>query len=236
MVKDLEIATRNWTKGKNSFLPEERFWEKADKKGEDECWEWKACTNKAGYGSIFINGKSELAHRISYILTFGEIIEDICILHKCDNVACVNPNHLFPGTRDDNSKDMIKKGRSYKPIGEKHPNTELTWEKIREIRERYNKGENTTILADEFGMTRQQMWRIINNAQWQDGNYNPVHNHGNAKIDYDIVYQIRDRYKNGEKQKNLATEFGISIGLISMIISNKRWKEEKRNDMNEKQF
>jgi hypothetical protein len=86
-----------------------RFWNKVNK--TKKCWEWLATKNNKGYGRIQVNGKSRLAHRISYGLKNGEIPRGLEVLHKCDNPLCVNPKHLFLGTHKDNLQDMAKKGR-----------------------------------------------------------------------------------------------------------------------------
>lgn len=92
-----------------------RFWAKVDK-SDGGCWEWKACLNEAGYGIFGVGGQRvDRAHRISYRLAFGEIPSGLFVCHKCDNRKCVNPDHLFVGTNDDNVADMISKGRQSKP-------------------------------------------------------------------------------------------------------------------------
>jgi len=77
----------------------------------DNCWEWEASKNKGGYGQFAVNKKPKLAHRVAWELKHGSIPNGLCVLHKCDNPPCVNVNHLFLGTRQDNLKDMRNKGR-----------------------------------------------------------------------------------------------------------------------------
>jgi len=88
-----------------------RFWEKVEK--TDNCWLWKAFKNKRGYGKIGVgSGVSANATRVSWVMHHGEIPEGMFICHKCDNPSCINPDHLFLGTRQDNVNDMMLKKRS----------------------------------------------------------------------------------------------------------------------------
>jgi hypothetical protein len=91
----------------------DRFLAKVEIIPEHICWEWSTNKNNKGYGMFYFNGKKQLAHRFSYELYLGEIPKNICVLHKCDNPGCVNPNHLFLGTRKDNAIDMSNKKRAY---------------------------------------------------------------------------------------------------------------------------
>lgn len=64
----------------------ERFWEKVQIGGPEDCWNWQACKNKKGYGAISINGKKELAHRVAYFLEYGIISGHLCVLHRAVDV------------------------------------------------------------------------------------------------------------------------------------------------------
>jgi len=96
-------------KGKQEPM-EVRFWRFVNK--TDECWLWQgAKVGQGGYGNFGVDKKHHLAHRVSYELANGPIPDGMWVLHRCDNPPCVNPDHLFLGTRSDNMKDAHQKGR-----------------------------------------------------------------------------------------------------------------------------
>lgn len=76
------------------------------------CWEWCGKLDLYGYGVFKLNNKSYKAHRYSYVLYHGAFDTKLHVLHRCDNPKCVNPDHLFLGTNQDNIADKVSKGRS----------------------------------------------------------------------------------------------------------------------------
>ena len=86
----------------------ELFWSKVDKSGE--CWLWTGAKTKKGYGVAWDGKRTQKAHRVSFYLAHG-YMPDLCVLHTCDVPNCVNPAHLWLGTRADNNCDMTRKGR-----------------------------------------------------------------------------------------------------------------------------
>lgn len=76
-----------------------------------DCWEWTAGVNNLGYGMIRDEKRMRLAHRVSYEEHVGKIPPGMCVCHTCDNPSCINPQHLWLGTRKQNTQDMIDKQR-----------------------------------------------------------------------------------------------------------------------------
>jgi predicted XRE-type DNA-binding protein len=153
------------------LLLEQRLWNKTIKGGPDECWEWQGSKHRFGHGRIGAGpGTRRLlyTHRLSWEIHNGPIPEGMCVLHRCDNPPCSNPDHLFLGTKADNTADMKSKGRASggakKPAkGETHYNAKLTDSQIEEIKRLYNKKTcNQYKLADLFNVTQGQISMILN--------------------------------------------------------------------------
>ena len=119
---------------------------------DSACWNWKSQIDDNGYGRFQINGKSKHAHRISYLIFKGEIPEGLCVCHTCDNRKCVNPNHLFLGTKKDNSIDMAKKGRA--------TNSKLSKVQVQVIKEACDNGLVKNQIAKYFKIRPSNVWSI----------------------------------------------------------------------------
>lgn len=142
-----------------------RFAGKYRKNRKNGCWEWTAGIGKQGYGRFKRNGKTRLAHRVSYELHVAHIPSDALVLHKCDNRICVNPDHLFVGTQKDNQLDMKSKKRHV--FGEKSPNAKLSESDVLRMYSLYDEGMGTIRLAKMFKITKNLAWRIVRGLQWE---------------------------------------------------------------------
>jgi hypothetical protein len=151
-----------------------RFESKYTINEESGCWEWqRGIFQSTGYGQFCLNSRSECAHRVSYTAYVGEIPFGVLVLHKCDNPLCINPEHLFLGTDLDNNRDMISKGRANYPSGEDSGNCVLTKKQVRYIRKMYaprHPEYGGAALARFFGVSQQQISKIILNVRWKKDN------------------------------------------------------------------
>jgi hypothetical protein len=155
---------RQWTDHYVLGTPEERFWSKVNKLGSwpenrwlGRCWEWTASTNPKGYGQFQTGTGCVLAHRFSWKLKHGSLPKwPKCLMHRCDNSACVRPSHLKVGTRADNNADMDRKGR--RGLGG-FAIPKLTDEQVAYIRSQRGIQPQQS-LADEFGVRREWIGRI----------------------------------------------------------------------------
>ncbi len=112
--------------------PYQRLKEKYKVNIDTGCWEYQANFYYNGYAHIKFKNKTYNAHRFSYELHNGPICDDLCVLHKCDNRKCINPEHLFLGSRDDNMKDMVSKNRQAKGIS--NGSSKLSEQEVIEIK------------------------------------------------------------------------------------------------------
>jgi len=132
----------------------ERFMSKVAKP-PGGCWDWTGHTNYYGYGLIWDNGRAVRAHRVAFKLFNGALRSNQVVCHSCDNPKCVNPKHLFKGTRLENNRDCATKGR--RPSGERHWNSKLAEKDVAEIRA---STEPQHVLAGRFGIHQSHISRL----------------------------------------------------------------------------
>ena len=142
------------------------FWSRT--KGSKGCLLWMKCRWE-GYGEVGFRGRVWKTHRVAWVLSNGEIPKGMCVLHTCDNPPCVNPRHLFLGTKADNNKDRERKGRGVYSRGEECSWAKLTWKKVRRIRKVYAAGKAGQLqLAKTYGVDPKAIWQVIHNRSWKE--------------------------------------------------------------------
>jgi hypothetical protein len=167
------------------------------------CWIWAEGKWSDGYGQFGYSidkdtWKPIRAHRASWIIHRGAIPNDLWVLHKCDTPLCVNPEHLFLGTNQDNMDDMMAKGRGTVglkngkythpectprgdrhgsrtspgrlPRGEEHHNTKLTWDQVESIRSEYPYAESAEAMGKIYGVSGATILRIVREKVWKAKN------------------------------------------------------------------
>lgn len=97
------------------------------------CWLWLGALRAKRYGSIKHNGEYLAAHRASWMAHKGEIPAGLHVLHSCDVPLCINPDHLFLGTHQDNMDDKERKGRGNQPSGLRNGRHTKPWRTVRGI-------------------------------------------------------------------------------------------------------
>jgi hypothetical protein len=142
------------------------------------CWEWAGSRQKRPSGALSYGvfsmkrrGRSRklLAHRLAWMLMHGPLGAGVVVCHRCDNVACVRPDHLFSGTQADNLADMRAKGRGYVnsfPRGTSHPSAKINEATVREIRELRAGGLSFAKIGAHVGLHASTVHDIVRGKNW----------------------------------------------------------------------
>ncbi len=148
---------------------EERFF-KYTVKQKFGCWLWIGSMTRGNYGIIRPTRSRKMlrVHRVSWIIHKGPIPAGLCVLHKCDNPPCVNPDHLFLGTLKDNTQDMLRKNRTVRYLRKGERSGKLTWAKVRKIRAILTSNRQTQKeIAEEFGVSEETICSISRGKTWK---------------------------------------------------------------------
>lgn len=129
------------------------------------CWIWLKGLEGSGYPALKFGVCNLHGNRASWMAFYGYIPKGLCVLHKCDNRTCVNPDHLFLGTKSENTIDMIKKGRANRPSGERHHASKLTSQDVIAIRA---SSLGCGKLSRQYGVGKSAIRDIINGKTWKE--------------------------------------------------------------------
>ena len=125
------------------------------------CWEWPYSTTSTGYGQVWCNQEHWKAHRLAAHLD-GRTPGTLFVCHTCDNRRCVNPAHLFLGTVQDNTDDMMSKGR----VSRGESRSKLHAGQVLSVRELLAEGEQQKSVAKRFGVSPATISDIANGRSW----------------------------------------------------------------------
>tara|TARA_Y100000780_G_scaffold103280_1_gene93782 strand:+ start:730 stop:1185 length:456 start_codon:yes stop_codon:yes gene_type:complete len=140
------------------------FFKSRMKVSSNGCWEWSNYKNSKGYGTVKKKGKLYGAHRLSWAhFNKREIPEGLHVLHKCDNPSCINPEHLFIGTNQDNVDDRVSKNRNNHWVGKCPGDRGIEFTVVTEIRKA--KGSvPAKILAEKYGVSIKTIYKYWNKS------------------------------------------------------------------------
>jgi len=176
---------------------------------ENGCWPWIGSKCR-GYGQVRMPKSRKMARVIRLVLegAIGELSPGVMACHSCDNPACVNPEHLFPGTGQDNMRDCVQKNRICRSGAPGDRKTTVSQRE--EIRRRYASGEPQDYLAVMFGVTQTRISQIVNGGR-DRRRYRKYHS-------AETIEAIRNAYSRGAKQSRLARKFCLGQSTISRIV------------------
>lgn len=179
------------------------------------CWLWVGGVNSDGYGTWTAHGETK-AHRASWVLHNGAIPAGKHVLHKCDQPNCVNPDHLFLGTHQDNMADLRAKGRAYGAKGEANYGAKITEEQALSIMQ---DGRSGSAIAKEFGISKEMVSNIRNGKSWVHL-YLPAWKEqrlASSKTKTLSDAQRRAIYFDPRTQVVIAAEYSVSQSRVSAI-------------------
>lgn len=142
----------------------ERLMERTVKNIDSGCWEWVGSVNEDGYGRFKSKDKTRRVHRVSYEVHVGPIPAGLQVLHHCDNPRCINPDHLFIGTHDDNMRDRDAKLRMAR--GSSIGGAKITEDLAVDIVSSFNSGEKVRDISSRIDMKKQTIRAVIRGDYW----------------------------------------------------------------------
>jgi hypothetical protein len=147
----------------------QRFWDKTFTNGA--CLEWTGSLDGRGYGKFVTwdgtKHKYHIASRVAWELENGPIPKGKQVCHTCDNTKCVKSEHLFVGSRSDNMRDMVHKGRNDYRVGESNPRAKLTFSQVKEIRALRAAKVFASTIAAKFGIKVKTVYNLCDPKQKQ---------------------------------------------------------------------
>lgn len=158
----------------------DRFLPNVERGALDSCWAWTGKTDKDGYGVFYFAGGDYRAHRVAYEAAFDTAPGNLCVCHRCDNPRCVNPDHLFLATSEENTADRHAKRRDAAgdrsgarlypervARGEQHGAARLTEQDVLDIRTAVDGGASYAALGRKYGVTWSTVKFVHTRRTWR---------------------------------------------------------------------
>lgn len=124
-----------------------------------DCWRWRGPLGAEGAGLVLLDGRMQQAPRVAFLLFTGPLREDQVVRHTCGNLACVRPDHLVARLVDDDDADERGRTRA-------HSTARLNERQVIQMRQRRAGGTPTAVLARQFGISRNTVWRVVSGQSW----------------------------------------------------------------------
>ena len=182
------------------------------------CWMWTASMTK-GQGALLIGGRggrNVMAHRIAHALYIGPVPDSLCVMHRCENMSCVNPEHLFLGSLQDRSDHMTGRGRQHSTL--KPHDVEIA-------RLRHTRGVALPVIARDLGVSESGAASALTGSTWRHvGGHVLITKqpaagarHPRCKLSSEDVCAIRKSVADGERTADIAFRYGISTNHVRRI-------------------
>lgn len=203
----------------------QRFFSYVSKK-ESGCWEWTGAKSINGYGITTVKNTKVASHRVSLIMHGGSFTEEkCCACHTCDNPACVNPEHLWAGSNQDNRDDCVRKKRHV--FGDNMWSVRFPEKVARGDRHNTKTHPERIARGERHGShTHPEKWSRGDNHYTRTNPEKVLRgeNHYKAKLTADNVREIRQMRKDGAIFRLISEKFGVRIPTIQNIVARNVWK------------